>query len=85
MNKNLSFVLTQKAINKEMINKKVEYFFGQTKLHSFQNKKNKNFSSEEYRFKKPKNKNLIPAINHHSIETFIEATRFEIQGKVKKA
>ena len=68
-----------------MINNKVEYFFRQTKLHSFQNKNNKNLSSEEYRFKKPKNKNLIPAINHHSIETFIEATSFEIQEKVKKA
>ena len=68
-----------------MINNKVEYFFRQTKLHSFQNKNNKNLSSEEYRFKKPKNKNLIAAINHQSIETFIEALRSEIQVKVKKA
>ena len=38
--------------------------------------------SEEDRFKKPTNKNWICPNNHYSIETFIEAARYEIQEKV---
>ena len=86
MNKNFNFFLTQKAVNKEMINKHLEYFFRQTKIQAhFKIKKNKNLSSEEYRFKKPTNKNWIPTNNHHRIEIFIEATRNEIQEKAKKS
>ena len=47
-------------------------------------KKNKNLSSVVDRFKKPTNKNWIPTNNHHSIETFIEATRNEMQGKTEE-
>ena len=70
-----------------MINKTFEYFFRQAKprTHFKIKKKNKDLSSEEYRFQKPKNKNWIPAINYHSIETFIEAKRSKIQEKIEKA
>ena len=34
--------------------------------------------------KTPTNKSWIPTNNHHSIETNIEATRKEIQGKMEK-
>ena len=42
-----------------MINKTFEYFFRQAKprTHFKIKKKNKDLSSEEYRFQKPKNKN----------------------------
>ena len=85
LNKNLNFVLTQKTINKDTINKQFEDFFRRIKLRAyFKNKKNKNLSSEEDKFKKPANKNWIPTNNQHSIETFIEATRNEIQEKTGK-
>ena len=80
LNKNLNFVPTQKAINKDTRNKQFEIFFRQIKLRAyFKKKKNKNLSSEE-----PANKNRIPTNNHHSIETFIEETRNEIQEEMKK-
>ena len=85
LNKNLNFVLTQKTINKDTIKKQFEDFFRQTKLRAyFKTKKNKNISSEEDRFKKPTNKNGIPTNNHHSIETFIEATYNETKAKVEE-
>ena len=85
LNKNLNFVPAQKTINKDTIKKQFEHFFRQVKLRAyFKNKKNKNLSSEEDRFKKPTNKNWIPTNNHHSIETFIEATRNEIKEKVEE-
>ena len=85
LSKNLNFVPTQKAINKDTINKQFDDFFRRIKLTAyFKNKKNKNLSSEEDRFKKPTNKNWILTNNHYSIGTFIEATRSEIQEKVEK-
>ena len=84
LNKNLNFVPTQKTINKDTINTQFEDFFSRVKLRAyFKNKKN-NLSSEECIFKKPTNKNWIPTNNHHSIGTFIEATRNEIQEKTEK-
>ena len=84
-NKNLNFIPTQKTINKNTIKKQFEDFFRQIKLRAyFKNKKNKNLSSEEDRFKKPTNKNWIPTNNHHSIGTFIEATHNEIKEKVEE-
>ena len=50
----------------------------------FKNKKNKTLSSEKDRFRKPTNENWIPTNNHHSIETFIQATRNEIKEKVEE-
>ena len=85
MKNNLNFVPTQKTINKDTIKKQFEDFFRQTKLRAyFKTKKNKNISSEEDRFKKPTNKNGIPTNNHHSIETFIEATYNETKAKVEE-
>ena len=85
MNKNLNFVPIQKTINEDTINKEFEDFFRRIKLRAhFKNKKNKNLSSKEDRFKKPTNKKWIPTNNHHSVETFIEATRNEIQEIIEK-
>ena len=82
MNKNLNFVPTQKTINKDTVNKQFEDFFRRIKLRAhFKNNKNKNLSSKKDRFKRPTNKNWISINNHHSKETFIEATRSEIQEK----
>ena len=61
LNKNLNFVPTQKTINIDTINKQFEHFFRQIKLRAyFKNKKNKNLSSEEDRFKKATNKIWVP-------------------------
>ena len=86
LNKNLNFVPTQRTINKDTIKKQFEDFFRQIKLRTnFNNKKNKNLSSKEGRFKKATNKNwMIPTNNHHSIETYMEATHNEIQEKIEK-
>ena len=56
------------------------------KTQSLLEKKKKIKSSllKKDRFKKPTNKNGIHTNNHHNIETFIEATRNEIQDKIKK-
>ena len=70
LNKNLNFLLTQKAINKDTIKRQFEDFFRHIQLRAyFKNKKNKNFSSEEDRFKKPTTKIWIPTNNNHNIET----------------
>ena len=50
----------------------------------FKNVENKDRFTEEDVFRKPTNKTWIPKNNHRSIETFIEATRNEINNEIKK-
>ena len=80
LNENLNFVPTQKTINKQL-----ENVFRRIKLRAcFKNKKNRNLTFEEDRFKKPTKKNWIPPSNHHSIEIFFETTCNEIQEKIEE-
>ena len=86
LSKNLNFVPTLKSINKDTINKQFEDIFRRTKLRAYLKKIIiiKSSLLKKDRFKKPTNKNGIHTNNHHNIETFIEATRNEIQDKIKK-
>ena len=60
-------------------------FYRRIKLKAhFKNSENKNRFTEEEIFRKPTNKTWTPNNNHHSIETFIEATRNEINNKIEK-
>ena len=60
-------------------------FYRRIKLKAhFKNSENKNCFTEEEIFRKPTNETWIPNNNHHSIETFIEATRNEINNKIEK-
>ena len=51
----------------------------------FKNPENKARFTEEDTFRKPTNKTWVPNSSHHSIETFIEATRNEINNETEKS
>ena len=50
----------------------------------FKNAENKDRFTEEGIFRKPTNKTCVPSNNHHSLETFIEGTRNEINNEIEK-
>ena len=63
----------------------MEDFYGRIKLKvHFKNPETKARFTEEYIFRKPTNKTWVPNNNHQSIETFIEATRNEINHEIEK-
>ena len=63
----------------------MEDFYRRIELKAhFKNPENKAHFTEEDIFRKPTNKTLIPNNNHHSIETFIEATRNESNIEIEK-
>ena len=80
LNKNITFVPTQKTINKDTIKKQFEDIL---ELVS-EIRKIKICLLKKTNSKKSTNKSWIPTNNHHSIETNIEATRNEIQEKMEK-
>ena len=63
----------------------MEDFYRSIKLKAhFKNPENKVRFTEEDIFRKPTNKTCVPNNNHHSTETFIEATRNEINNEIEK-
>ena len=85
LNKNLNFVPTQTSFSKTRLNKELEDFYRLIKLKAhFKNAENKDRFSEEDIFRKAIKKSWIPNNNYHSIGTFIEATRNEINNEIKK-
>ena len=52
-------------------------------LNSFGHTYKTRFTEEDI-FRKPTNKTWIPNNNHHSIETFIEATHNEINSEIEE-
>ena len=68
-----------------MLNKELEDFYRRIKLKAhFKNPENKAHFTEEDIFRKPTNKTWVSNNNHHSVETFIEATRNEINNEIEK-
>ena len=85
LNKNLNFVPPQTNFNKTTLNKELEDFHRHIKLKAhFKNPENKARFTEEDIFRKLTNKTCVPNNNHHSIETFLEATRNEINNEIEK-
>ena len=63
-----------------MLNNKLEDFYRRIKLKAyFKNPKNKARFTGEDTFRTSTNKTWVLNHNHHDIETFMEATRNEIQ------
>ena len=68
-----------------MLNKELGNFYRCIKLKPhFKNPGNKARFTEEDLFKKATNKIWVPNNNHCGIETFIEATRNEINDEIEK-
>ena len=68
-----------------MLNKELEDFYRHINLKAhFKNHENKATFTEEHIFRKPTNQIWVAYNNHHSIETFIEATRNEINNEIEK-
>ena len=62
----------------------MEDFYRRVTLKAhFKNAENKGRFTKQDIFRKPTNKTWFPNNNHHSIETFIEATRNEINNEIK--
>ena len=83
LNKNLNFVPTQTNFSKSMLNEEFEDFYRSIKLKGhFKNAENKDrFSEETY------SENLQTKPGYQTtitIETFLEATRNEINNEIKK-
>ena len=80
-----NFVPTQTNFSKTTLNEELEDFYKSIKLKAhFKNAEKKDRFSEKNIFRKPTNKTWVPDNNHHSIETFIEATRNEINNEIIK-
>ena len=63
----------------------MEDFYRRIKLKAhFKNPENKVRFTEEGVFRKPTNKTWVPNNNHHSIDTFMEAARNEINNEIEK-
>ena len=63
----------------------MEDFCRRIKLKAhFKNAENKDRFTEEGIFRKPTNKTCVPNNSHHSLETFIEGTRNEINNEIEK-
>ena len=74
------FVPSIKKFNKKLIDEDINDFYRRIKLkaHSRENTNVKEQTEEEI-FKKPTNKKWAPDKNHHTIKTFIEATKSGIK------
>ena len=79
LNKNLNFVPMQKYFNKKKFFNEINAFYRRIKLKEhFKDKTNKSKTEEDI-FRKPNDKTWIPPKNHHTVETFIEATNNEVK------
>ena len=76
MKKNLNFIPTPSAFNKNQLNKELDDFFRVIKLKAYLKDNNMyNPSREEQLFKPKTNKKWRPDKNHHIVETQSEATK----------
>ena len=76
MNKNLNFIPTPSIFNKNQLNKELDDFFRLIKLKAYFKDNNMyNPSTEDQLFKPKTNKKWRPDKNHHTVETYIEATK----------
>ena len=79
-----NFVRTIKKFNKKLLDEEINDFYRHIKLkvHFRDNTKFKEQTEKEI-FKKQANKKWAPNKNHHTIETFIEATKNVIKDELK--
>ena len=76
MNKNLNFIPTPSIFNKNQLNKEFDDFLRLIKLKAyFKDDNMDNSTTEEQLFKPKTNKKWRPDKNHHTVETYIEATK----------
>ena len=76
MNKNLNFIPTPSIFNKNQLNKEFDDFLRLIKLKAyFKDNNMDNSTTEEQLFKPKTNKKWRPDKNHHTVETYIEATK----------
>ena len=85
LNKNLNFVPTQNKINKKELHNQLDKFYRRIKLKAhFQDTcKQADLSDDEYRFK-IKSKHWVSTKIHHTVDTFIEATKKDINEQLTK-
>ena len=79
-----NFVRTIKKFNKKLLDEEINDFYRHIKLkvHFRDNTKFKEQTEKEI-FKKQANKKWAPNKNHHTVETFIEATKNVIKDELK--
>ena len=79
LNKNLNFIPTPKT-NKQKLYIELESFFKLVKLKAhFKDQYKEKITTEDQIFKFQSNKKWPPNKNHHTIETYIEATERELK------
>ena len=72
----------QKYFNKKKFFNEINAFYRRIKLKEhFKDKTNKSKTEEDI-FRKPNDKTWIPPKNHHTVETFIEATNNEVNVEI---
>ena len=76
---------TQNKINKKEVHNQLHKFFRCIKLtaHFHDTTKQADLSNKEYRFK-GKNKHWVPTKIHHALDTFMEATKKDINEQLTK-
>ena len=85
LNKNLNFVPTEKNFDKKTFDKEINSFYRRIKLKPhFKEAASNQYLTEDNIFKKRSSKLWVPTKNHHTIETFIKATKNNIDAEIKK-
>ena len=72
----------QKYFNKTKFCNEINGFYRRIKLKAHFKDQTNRAIIKEYMFRKPTDKTWIPKKNHHTIETFIEATNKEISKEI---
>ena len=76
LNKNVKFIPKPSMSNKNQLNKELDDFFRLIKLKAYFKDNNMDNPTMDNQLFKPKtNKKQRPDKNHHTIETYIEATK----------
>ena len=80
LNKNLNFIPTPKVYNKNELDADLNDFFRRIKLKAYFKDTPNNKNDDENRlFKQNKNKKWTPPNNHHTINTYVEAVKKDIE------
>ena len=84
LNKNLSFIPTPKLYNKKELKNDLDVFFRRIKLKAYFKDSPNETNSKKSELYFPSKTNWTPKDNHHSIETYIEAVKKDLNETIDK-
>ena len=84
LNKNLNFIPTPKLYNKKELKNDLDVFFRRIKLKAYFKDNPNETKSKKSELYFPSKTNWTPKDNHHSIDTYIEAVKKDLNETIDK-